>query len=260
MFVLDEWLKLNGKKPAIEESIKEDNILYVNKLNTAITGILSPFIFCKYVLNKEDMDYINGSFKDLYNLNSFYRLYREVYINKKINIIPIISYWNNVKKLQYICTAINGDIVLRAIEIPVNETSDKLFIELFIKNYLQTFNNFGTIPVSYNNEYSNLDESYINIVDQSTFSMINKHFMVPRGIKVGEYINTSDSMLLLIGQSIRYWDYEVGEKEIKLNNMKLVSKLLTKTDIIKEGSNKQTLKRIKQEYMLKLLKEKENIF
>lgn len=259
MFVLDEWLKLNGKNPVIQKSLDESGILYVNKLNTAITGLLSPFIFCKYILTKDDLIFINNTFKDLYSLNSFFRVYKEIYINKKINVIPAISYWNNVKDVQYICIATNGNIILKAIEIPIKKAPDKLFIELFIKNYLQIFNNFGSLPVNYNNEYQNFDKPYVNIVDETTESIVNKHLNISKGVKIGEYINTSDSILIMIGENIKYWDYNVGEKEIDLRDMRMISKLLTKSDIINEGTNKQNIKRIKQEYMLKLLSEKENI-
>lgn len=73
------------------------------------------------------------------------------------------------------------------------------------------------------------------------------------GIEIGEYLNTDDSILIKIGDKIKYWDYYNGYIDVDLTDIKLLSQILVKPGITDDKLNKKNILNIKRSYLLDLL-------
>lgn len=255
MIALDRWLEINNKTPFIEDYMQSSNIQVLNlkELKVDILKCISPFIYGKVQLTKTEIDYIDSIFKTKYQLESFFKLYKELYLNKQVKVIPVVSLWNNFSVEQYINIATGGKIRLFCVEIPVDKAVDNLFIELYIKNYLNIFNNFDKLPLNYNNSIYTFSKPTLNIIDSSLSSPLDFGLGMTSGIEIGEYLNTDDSILIKIGDKIKYWDYYNGHIDVDLTDIKLLSQILVKPGITDEKLNKKNILNIKRSYLLDLL-------
>lgn len=260
MISLDIWLEMNNKTPFIEEYMnsQELDVLNLKDLKVDVLKCISPFIYGKTRLTREEIEYIDSIFKTKYQLEYFFKLYKELYLNRQVKVIPVVSLWNNFSVEQYITIATGGKISLFCIEIPVNKAVDNLFIELYIKNYLNIFNNFDKMSVNFNNSIYTYNKPVLNIIDASIASPLDFTLGVTSGIEIGEYLNTDDCLLIKIGEKIKYWDYYNGYIDVDLTDIKLLSQILVKPGITDEKSNKKNILNIKRSYLLDLLDRNKN--
>ena len=84
MIALDRWLEINNKTPFIEDYMKSSDmeVLNLKELKVDILKCISPFIYGKTQLTKVEIDYIDSIFRTKYQLESFYKLYKELYFSK----------------------------------------------------------------------------------------------------------------------------------------------------------------------------------
>lgn len=273
------WLDILGYKDFKDMPDK------LTKLSDVEYILLSPFIFGKYELTENDIEFIDREVLKL-PLNTLSKIFNLLTKSDKTKIIPVFDLFNRTVEKTYIAIASDSQIKLKYVIYPTNMIYDLALMENELRNA-----QWGAIEADKGDItiHSTTLIRYHQDIYKSNLIILPKERMVPtrnlKGIEIGKYetyskvvlIKIKDSIYFLtknklnlldtmnyvnivsilnnteVGTKYKFIDFikyveNAGEepKEVKIENKNNISKILEK---LNKNDNKKISKEMKNKFI-----------